>query len=509
MGPASRRRRRWFAAAAAVLGLGVGLLICELGLRLLFIHQFRRAIDETPDRVPNDPDADLRFGELLYRVGNPELVYAFKPHAMGRFVGARVELNSRGFRDAEPSPRADDKTIRIVGVGDSTMFGWGVEVGERYLTRLDAALREAVGPDWTLQTINLGAPSYNAAQEVELFHRQLDWLDPDAVVIHYDQNDSRLAPFLYHRKLFFKGRWRLLDVLGAFDGSAVYEEFWELDRAELPEEHAHLNGPESVDRAYRRLAETCRERGVPVVVVLPFWGYSGAVECSEIAEQLRPVVGLFSELGMTVVETCPEMARFAEVNGMNVTDLLIDYPIDMHPTAAAHGILSRTVFPAALRAIAPGRLDEARVEEALARHAAESLDDRIEHGLYPSENWDGVEVRWSDAKARRFFEPDGRTLVVSYYVGHRDVSRDRPIEVRFRLENLEEVVVRHEARGLFERRFDLTGLGAGPLALTIRVEPTFTDRPDGSGRTLGVALYPLRFEGGPSAAAQGPPPESR
>jgi len=57
-------------------------------------------------------------------------------------------------------------TFRVVGIGDSAMFGSGVSDGENHL----AILERIVGrrfPGLKVETINTAVPGYNTIMEVE------------------------------------------------------------------------------------------------------------------------------------------------------------------------------------------------------------------------------------------------------------------------------------------------------------------------------------------------------
>ena len=91
-----------------------------------------------------------------------------------------VTTNSLGFRGPELWEPAQK---RLVCVGDSNTFGWGVEWEDTFCTRLATLL----GVDW--EPINLGVPGYNALQGVRRLELRGIPVYPDLVVFFFGSND--------------------------------------------------------------------------------------------------------------------------------------------------------------------------------------------------------------------------------------------------------------------------------------------------------------------------------
>ncbi len=89
--------------------------------------------------------------------------------------------NALGFRTPAPREDRDNNTIRIVLIGDSYVFGIGVEEGGTLRAQLQNELRTR-WPERDAEVINLGLPGDNIASHVELFTAAHDLLDPDVVV---------------------------------------------------------------------------------------------------------------------------------------------------------------------------------------------------------------------------------------------------------------------------------------------------------------------------------------
>ena len=77
-----------------------------------------------------------------------------------------LELNGDGFRDRDYAKPKPPGVHRVVGIGDSFMFGWGLKPGKDYLSLLEERLA-AEAPTARWEVLNMGVPGYNTAMEVE------------------------------------------------------------------------------------------------------------------------------------------------------------------------------------------------------------------------------------------------------------------------------------------------------------------------------------------------------
>src|SRR5205085_10505957 len=86
-------------------------------------------------------------------------------------------------------------TFRIVGIGDSYMFGQGVSDEESYLSLLQSSLRASrPGREW--QALNLAVPGYNTVMEVATLRTVGLSFQPDVVVLEVVGNDLDLPNFI-------------------------------------------------------------------------------------------------------------------------------------------------------------------------------------------------------------------------------------------------------------------------------------------------------------------------
>jgi lysophospholipase L1-like esterase len=104
-----------------------------------------------------------------------------------------MSTNGDGLRAPLFSVEADPGTWRIMALGCSTTFGWGVRDEETYPARLGALLRDD-GADH-IEVVNGGQPGYTSFQGRWLWDRVLKDYRPDVVLIGYIVQDSRKAGY--------------------------------------------------------------------------------------------------------------------------------------------------------------------------------------------------------------------------------------------------------------------------------------------------------------------------
>ena len=96
----------------------------------------------------------------------------------------RIGVNSLGLRDREHSLDKPRGIHRVLVLGDSFVFGVGLDAGERFSDLLDRSLPDDV------EVINAGVPGWGTDQEMLFYESSLRRLQPDVVVLTFlGQND--------------------------------------------------------------------------------------------------------------------------------------------------------------------------------------------------------------------------------------------------------------------------------------------------------------------------------
>lgn len=136
---------------------------------------------------------------------DPVLQYRNREGFTGRFrtgdFSTTVRINSRGLRDREVPYARTPGGRRILLLGDSFAFGWGVEAEQTVAKRLEAHLPGT-------EVLNAGCSGWSTRQEVDFFRIEGRRYRPDTVLLLFCPNDPAENAQRYR---FDRGRLRLAD----------------------------------------------------------------------------------------------------------------------------------------------------------------------------------------------------------------------------------------------------------------------------------------------------------
>lgn len=278
-GPSTKASRRRLLALA--LGAAVALAFAEVGARLFLSWRTGRLglQWETWAMRPVVPEGATDYaGHLIRPHARPDIIFELVPDLDVVFHGARVTTNARGFRGPERSPQPDPGVVRIVALGDSVLFGWGVGNEETWLARLEQRLAERPG-DCRYETINTGVPGYNTVMEIAVLEEKGLAFRPDIVLIDYVGNDLGLPNFLPREEDFTdlsrSYLWetckavlerRIRHFLRRFEPAPSVGGHFEQEPERVAPRYRGLVGVGAYRRAMARLVELGREHGFEVLV---------------------------------------------------------------------------------------------------------------------------------------------------------------------------------------------------------------------------------------------------
>jgi lysophospholipase L1-like esterase len=342
----------------AVISILLTLLLLEIGFRIgvHFENQglLRGSLDPGIE-IPSDRRVGL--GHMIRMSRNPRIIYELKPHLSVIYEGAPVTTNSQGFRSPEMAPRRNN-SLRLVGIGDSFMFGQGVDDNEPYLQVLARRLQaQPEPPRW--EVASLAVPGYNTVMEVESFKEKGLPLTPSLVVIEFVGNDLSVPNFVHSprpvlsvRRSFLvdfvrwrtridwnKTLWRKLQVAGL---QAIVIEDPEglaqvIDPELVPPQYRHLVGWQAYRGALEELQMLAAVHGFRVLWI------SLAAHEGGLKEQARLIA---DKLGMLTLDVGPVFRRYLDRYGYGryLGSPLSASDEDGHPSVLGHRLAGEAIF---------------------------------------------------------------------------------------------------------------------------------------------------------------------
>jgi lysophospholipase L1-like esterase len=125
------------------------------------------------------------YGNLEIYEPDPALYWKLKPNqdCFTKVDHKPVHINSLGTRGPEFPVDKPANTFRILSLGDSRTFGWGLTESETYSARLQKLLQESIGKRREVQVINAGVNAWSYQQMSVYFREYGLRYNPDAVIL--------------------------------------------------------------------------------------------------------------------------------------------------------------------------------------------------------------------------------------------------------------------------------------------------------------------------------------
>jgi lysophospholipase L1-like esterase len=252
-----------------------------------------------------------------------------RPGAAARLMNVDIAINSDGLRDREYAVVPTD-AYRMIFLGDSLTFGWGVEQEDTFESLLERRLNEL----GRVEILNFGVGNYNTAQQVALFTRKGLKYRPDKVVVFYFINDAEPTPRPSEWSYFAQSRlltfyWsRLNAVLAKYSADRSFlAQYRNLYRPGQP-------GWIAAQASFRVLRDLCAANDIALQVVL----------LPELHELRNPpfrreyalVETFLRDEGIAVMNQTPAFSAVEE-NPLNLWVALDD----AHPNEHAHRLIAQ------------------------------------------------------------------------------------------------------------------------------------------------------------------------
>jgi lysophospholipase L1-like esterase len=164
------------------------ILLCAVLLCLLVAEFVFRAIPSTRDIVvKKDGRTKVRFNP--YRADGV-LSHRIRPNwetfQVADEYSVRVTTNALGLRGAAATARKAPDVYRILVIGDSFVFGYGVEDWETFPARLQTELE---GQGHRVEVLNAGVPGWSTDSYLVYLREHGFPLDPDLVILALSENE--------------------------------------------------------------------------------------------------------------------------------------------------------------------------------------------------------------------------------------------------------------------------------------------------------------------------------
>ena len=154
---------------------------------LLMFEIFLRIVQYNPLKFFNQ-ESDVKLH--LKQSPNKYIRYELNPGYRGVKFGAKIRINSSGFRGREYDLKKREK-FRICVLGDSVAFGFSLEEKDIFAYRLEKLFSRN---GLAIEVLNLSVEGYDTLQEVKHFRERGLKFSPDLVIVAFCLNDIGHTP---------------------------------------------------------------------------------------------------------------------------------------------------------------------------------------------------------------------------------------------------------------------------------------------------------------------------
>ena len=325
-------RRLLLNLSLMILSIGATLALLEIGVR----------IAKPQDLEFWDSSAFRRL-----EVTSPHFVENI-PNGRATFSGVPVAINSLGLRGDEITITKRPNTIRILVVGDSITFGYGIPVESTYAKVLERLLNTDATGTTHYEVLNAGTLGGSLSDYHHLLSLKAEPLQPDIVVVGLNLNDivvysekgavsdvgaqwhsGRLAWTKKLSRFLLQHSQLYVFCFARFKSSMYFSGILDVNKARgmnfvtlTPPSKYQQEAWESSFRMLTKISAFCRERGYRlVVVVFPLEMQLSAEELQFYREKYHLHLGSEALSG----EPQQRLRDFAAKAGIVLVDLLPAY----------------------------------------------------------------------------------------------------------------------------------------------------------------------------------------
>lgn len=342
----------YFTVLLAIAALAALSLLVQAGFLYMRLRRVRREIILTVSAIFSslvigetairafDPLGISYFEESsryqLDMVPDPSLVFKHASGLQKVYQGVTVSTNDMGLRDRKVEKKQNDE-LRILLLGDSVTFGWGVPVEKTFGRRLENIL--AAKLRHPARIVNSGVGGYNTVQEQALLRTYAGLIEPDVVVLLYVRNDIEPndPPFNPRSQLDLHEKTPP-EVIRILLGKS-----WLYRLGVFALKYARPSGRSSLDKnsrgvkdsmdALTGIATYCRDRGVNFVTFFYRLRRESTSSAAVPDELFATILDIGHKYGFPVIDVG---AWWGNVDIRSITNSTVD----RHPNQHGHEILA-------------------------------------------------------------------------------------------------------------------------------------------------------------------------
>ena len=175
--------------------INLSLIVISILFALFLSEIVLRFIDLNPLYVSPERERFWKYDSLLGWAHQPGQEAVFETPQFRIVVG----INEKGLRDREDLYERENDTERVLVLGDSFAWGYGVEESERFSQHLEKAL--------DVEVINAGVSGYSTDQELLWYRNEGTKYETDLVILvlagnDVGDNDRQLVSTIYYKPKF-------------------------------------------------------------------------------------------------------------------------------------------------------------------------------------------------------------------------------------------------------------------------------------------------------------------
>lgn len=204
------------------------IIILEIFLRLpFFYNKIFQNFSQKPTKfiweIPKVPEDGIVLYWKFNNVSSFELIYPKYNLLSSKDETIKAKINKIGFRGSVFDIGKKPKTLRIVFLGDSFTFGWGLPDGETYPEKVCVELKKQL-PSKDFECLNFGMFGYNIFNTYNVFKDLVIKYNPDLVIFGLTINDVEKNLFYISENMKIERQQRVVDLFEGAPTTITFED---------------------------------------------------------------------------------------------------------------------------------------------------------------------------------------------------------------------------------------------------------------------------------------------